>query len=59
MDIKEILKLPPMKRIVLAQEIWDSISSEAIVLTDGIKNELDRRLERKAKGETKYYTLEE
>jgi putative addiction module component (TIGR02574 family) len=59
MDIQEINKLSQSKRILLAQEIWDSIDGDSIELTDAIKKELDCRLERHKKGETKYYTLAE
>ena len=61
MDIQEIKKLSASKRILLAQEIWDSIEDkeQEIELTDEIKTELDRRLERHKSGEAKYYSLEE
>lgn len=59
MDIQEYKKLSPSKRILLAQEIWDSIDGESIELTDAIKKELDSRLERHKSGKSKYYTLDE
>ncbi len=59
MDIQDIKKMSPSKRIVLVQEIWDSIDSDSIELTDAIKAELDSRLERHEKGEGQNYTLEE
>lgn len=59
MDIQEIKKMSQSKRILLAQEIWDSIEGDSIELTDAIKKELDSRLERHKAGKTKYYTLDE
>jgi len=59
MDIQEIKKMGQSKRILLAQEIWDSIDGDSIELTDAIKKELDSRLERHKEGGTKYYTLAE
>ncbi len=59
MDIKEYKKLSPSRRILLVQEIWDSISEEPIELSDQIKKELDSRLERHKNSEGKNFTLEE
>jgi putative addiction module component (TIGR02574 family) len=57
MDIKNI---PVAKRILLAQEIWDSIEDkQEIELSDEIKVELDNRIERHNSGKGKYYDLEE
>ena len=50
MAIQEIKKMSQSKRILLAQEIWDSINGDAIELTDAIKKELDSRLERHKTG---------
>jgi len=57
MDIQEIIKLSPSKRILLVQEIWDSLDSDSIELTDAIKKELDNRLERHEKGEGQNFTV--
>ncbi len=46
MDIEEIKKLPTTKRIILAQEIWDSIPTEDIELANAMKKELKSRLDR-------------
>lgn len=45
--VAEILELPVEERIRLVEAIWDSISAmpEAIPLTKGQRQELDRRLE--------------
>ena len=59
MDIKEILKMSASRRILLAQEIWDSVPENSIELSDSIKQELDIRLKIHDSNEMKYYTLEE
>ena len=59
MDIKEILKMSASRRILLAQEIWDSVPENSIELTDSIKKELDNRLESHESKVMKYYTMEE
>lgn len=59
MDIQEIKKMSQSKRILLAQEIWDSINEDSIELTDAIKKELDNRLERHRLGKANYHTLDE
>ena len=42
----ELMKLTTDERIELAQDLWDSIRSDALPpLTDEEKSELDRRLE--------------
>ena len=59
MDKNEILKLSPSERILLAQEIWDSIPEKSIGITDPIKKELDRRLESHRKKDMLYFTPDE
>lgn len=60
MEIKDVRNIPVVKRILLAQEIWDSIKDkQEIELSDEIKVELDNRIERHNSGKRKYYSLEE
>ncbi|HZJ36055.1 MAG TPA: addiction module protein [Gillisia sp.] len=60
MDINEIKKMPVATRILIAQDIWDSIEDkDGIELTDEIRAELDSRIERHKSGEATYYSLEE
>lgn len=60
MDIQEIKKLPIAKRILLVQDIWDSLEAkEDIQLTEEVKAELDSRIEHHKSGKATYYTLEE
>lgn len=59
MDIKEILKMSPSKRILLAQEIWDSVPEDSIEISQDIKDELDNRLKLHDSKEMEYFTLDE
>lgn len=60
MDIQEINKLSRTKRILLVQDIWDSLEDkEDIQLSEEVKAELDSRIEHHKSGKAKYYTLEE
>jgi putative addiction module component (TIGR02574 family) len=45
-EFSNILEMSVAERILLVEEIWDSIAEnpEAVDLTDSQKNELDRRL---------------
>jgi putative addiction module component (TIGR02574 family) len=59
MKIDEILKLSPSRRILLAQQLWDSLPDKDIKLSNPIKQELDRRLKAHKNGEMEYFTREE
>jgi putative addiction module component (TIGR02574 family) len=39
----ELLNLSPSERLLLVQDLWDSLSNEDIPLTQWQKEELDRR----------------
>ncbi len=45
--LADILELPVSERILLAQDIWESIAivPEEVVLTEDQREELDRRLD--------------
>ena len=46
-SLADILELPVTERILLVEDIWDSISQapEAVSLTEGQREELERRLD--------------
>jgi putative addiction module component (TIGR02574 family) len=58
MSIQEIQSLSNAEKILLVEQIWDSIDKDDIQLTAAQKKELDRRLEQHAKGETKFHPLQ-
>jgi putative addiction module component (TIGR02574 family) len=45
MSTIDIAKLSPEERLELLEQLWDSLSAEAIPLTDAQHHELDRRLD--------------
>lgn len=59
--VAEILALPVEDRVRLVEAIWDSISAvpEALPLTEGQKEELDRRLAELEEDPDEGSTLEE
>lgn len=45
MSTVDIAKLSPEERLELLEQLWDSLSPEAIPMTDAQREELDRRLD--------------
>ena len=45
MNAIDIAKLSPEQRLELLEQIWDTLSPEAVPMTDGQKEELNRRLD--------------
>ena len=45
MSTIDIAKLTPKERLELLEKLWDSLSPEAIAMTDAQTKELDRRLD--------------
>ena len=45
MSTIDIAKLSPKERLELLEKLWDSLSPEAIAMTDARTKELDRRLD--------------
>jgi putative addiction module component (TIGR02574 family) len=42
-EYADLLKLSPSERLLLAQDLWDSLTPEDVPLSDSQKAELDRR----------------
>ncbi len=59
MEIKNLSKYGNAEKIVLAEQLWDSISKNDIEISDAIENELDIRLENFENGKTELFTWEE
>lgn len=59
MKVKDLEKYSNAEKIILAEQLWDSISKKDLELSDEIKQELDIRLDRLERGETQLYTWEE
>jgi len=45
MSTIDIAKLSPQERLELLEQIWDSLSADAVPMTDAQQEELDRRLD--------------
>lgn len=57
--LHNIQKLSTAERIIMIEKIWDTIEPDNIKLTTSQKKELDKRLERYRRGETKFYNWED
>jgi putative addiction module component (TIGR02574 family) len=58
-NVQNILKLSTAERLLLLEEVWNSILPDEIAIKDSHKKELDKRLARMKRGETKFYTWDE
>ncbi len=59
MEIRNLSKYGTAEKILLAEELWDSVSKNELEISDAIKNELDIRLENLQNGKSELYTWEE
>ena len=55
----EIDMMSDAEKILLVEQIWDSINKQTIVLSPAHKAELDRRLAMHERGETRYSSWED
>lgn len=56
MSIQEILALSSEERILLLEQIWDSLDHSDIAVTDAQKQELDRRKVLDENGQMSWHT---
>ena len=59
MKIKDLDKYTNAEKILLAQELWESVSKEKLELSDAMKQELDRRISLVEENKTDFYTWED
>lgn len=59
MKIKDLDKYTSAEKIILAEQLWDSISKKDIEISDAVKRELDVRLKNLENGNTKLHTWDE
>jgi len=59
MEIKNLSKYSNAEKIVLAEQLWDSISKKELEISDELKKELDIRLQKLEEGNAELYTWEE
>ena len=59
MKIKDINKFSNAEKIVLAEQLWDSVAKKDIAISEELQKELDIRLQLVEEGKTEYYTWNE
>ncbi len=59
MKIKDLDKYTKAEKILLAEELWESVSKEKLELPDAVKQELDRRISLVEEDKTDFYTWED
>lgn len=59
MEIKNLSKYSNAEKIVLAEQLWDSISKKDLEISDELKIELDIRLKNLEEGKSELNTWEE
>ena len=59
MKIKDLDKYTNAEKILLAEELWESVSKEKLELPDAVKQELDRRISLVEEDKTDFYTWED
>jgi putative addiction module component (TIGR02574 family) len=57
--MQEILELSVDERISMVEQIWDSIDTNDVKSSSAQESELDARLARYAKGETKFVSWDD
>ena len=55
-NLEGILQLSAKERIKIIDEIWESIDSNQIDITQNQENELDHRILKEERGETQYHS---
>lgn len=59
MEIKNLSKYSNAEKIVLAEQLWDSVSKGDLEISDEVRKELDIRIKNLEEGKTELYTWEE
>ncbi len=59
MKTKDLSKYSNAEKIILAEQLWDSVSKKDIEISEEIKTELDSRLQKLEQGKSKLYSWAE
>lgn len=59
MEIKNLSKYSNAEKIILAEQLWDSVSKNDLEISDDVKRELDIRIKNLEEGKTELYTWDE
>ncbi len=59
MKVKDLNRYSNAEKIILAEQLWDSVSKNDIEISDEVKKELDIRLKNLEEGKTDLYSWDE
>jgi putative addiction module component (TIGR02574 family) len=59
METKNLSKYSNAEKIVLAEQLWDSVSKNELEVSDDLEKELDIRLKNFEEGKSELYTWDE
>ena len=59
MELKDLSKYSTAEKIIMAEQLWDSISKKDININKEVEQELEHRLQILEEGRTELYTLQE
>ncbi|WP_123773979.1 addiction module protein [[Flexibacter] sp. ATCC 35103] len=59
MEIKNLSRYSNAEKIVLAEQLWDSVSKEDLEISDDVKRELDIRIQNLEEGKAELYSWDE
>jgi putative addiction module component (TIGR02574 family) len=58
-NLSEILQLSVSERILMMEQVWDSIERDTIEIPSAHRNEIKKRLDRYKAGQTNFFSWEE
>jgi len=59
MKVKDLDRYSNAEKIILAEQLWDSVSKNNLEISDDVKKELDLRLKNLEEGKTELYSWDE
>lgn len=59
MEATDFSKYSTAEKIILAEQLWDSVSKKELEISSEVEKELDRRLHLLEEGKTELYSWEE
>ncbi len=59
METKDFSKYSNAEKIILAEQLWDSVSKKELEISSDVEKELDHRLHLLEEGKTELYTWQE
>ena len=59
MKVKDLDRYSNAEKIILAEQLWDSVSKNDVEISEEVKKELDIRLQNLEEGKTELYSWDE